>query len=183
MWAAPAYERPEIGILLRDPHYGLVAARDGLLLFQRNPPAGARLEQTIQPLSAGSSVEGAGGDRIALREASLSPLGGRRFHARFDWIAPAAPDTHQQLFAVSELEGVAEMRILHLPSFALLTPAQWPRGGTVRETFDVELPADLAPGHYVWRVAWYDANNPDAAATDVRSRIGDLVMVAEIDVK
>ena len=178
----PAYERPETAMLLRDPRYGLVAARDGLLLFRRNPPAGAKLEQIIQPMPAGSSVGGAGGG-IALREASLSPLSGRRFRARFDWIAPAAPDTHQQLFAVSELEGVAETRILHLPSFALLPPAQWPRGGTVRETFDAELPADLAPGHYVWRVAWYDANNADAAATDARSRIGDLVVVGEIDVK
>jgi uncharacterized membrane protein len=173
------YELREIGTLLRDARFGLVAQRDGLLLFRRDPPAGTALAQSIRPLPDAGGSAGASGD-IALLSGSITPLDGRRFRARFDWLAP---DVGRQPIAVSELEGVAGMRIVHLPSFALLPVAQWPRGGAVREEFDVELPGDLPPGRYSWRVAWYNAADPNAAASDERSRIGPLVTVGTVVVR
>jgi hypothetical protein len=59
---------------------------------------------------------------------------------------------------------------------------EWQSGVVVRETFDIELPGDLLPGRYTWRVAWYDLNTPEGHATDARSQIGESIVVADIDV-
>jgi len=164
----PAYERREIALLLRDPAFGLSVAEDGLLRFERN--AGAPLSQavavaTTNDLPARTAYFGP----IRLLGAELAPLEGRRYRASFAWTATGPLPSDRSLIPVSTLDGV-EGRIVHLPTFALLPTAEWPVGAIIREEFELELPADLPPGRYTWRVGWYDPAHPEAYATDERSQ-------------
>jgi uncharacterized membrane protein len=176
----PISERAEIGQLLRDPAFGLVAARDGLLIFRRQPEAGTALAQSIETLSDDGRAAIATFGSIELLGASLEQLQGRRYLASFEWRADAALPA---AVAVSRLEGVPDARIAHLPSFALLPSEQWPVGRVVRERFELDLPAELPAGRYSWQVAWYDLGAPDGYATDERSALGSLFTVATIEVR
>lgn len=71
---------------------------------------------------------------------------------------------------------------MHLPSYALLPTTQWQPGTVIKEQFDLELPADLPIGRYVWRSGWYDLSHSEAYATDERSRIGADIVLFSIDV-
>lgn len=165
-----AYERREIAQLLADPAFGLTAAEDGLLRFERNAPASARLGQDVAIVPAHDLPEQtAYFGPIRLLGAEFAPLGGRRYQARFAWTATAPLPADRSLIPVSTLDGV-EGRIVHLPTFALLPTVEWPVGAIIREEFDLELPADLPPGRYTWRVGWYDPAHPEAYATDERSQ-------------
>jgi hypothetical protein len=177
-----AYEQAEIDLLLRDPDFGLVAARDGLLLFARNAPAERTLRQEIEPAAPvpATTPVTTFAETIRLLDATIEPRGAGRYEASFLW-SPARPVTEDDtLVAVSRLLPTATdaasaapaARIVHLPTFALHAPAIWQPGAAVRETFDVELPSDLAPGSYHWYVGWYTTQHPDAYATDARSRLG-----------
>jgi uncharacterized membrane protein len=169
------YERAEIGVLLRDPAFGLTAARDGLLLFERGAPESAQLRQEVtttraQPGMAEALVAVFG--PIGLYHGEVTHLGGRRYEASFTWLATGEPPTGD-LIAVSSLDGVEGSRIVHLPTFALLPTSAWQAGDLINERFTVELPANLPPGRYDWRVAWYDPTSSEAFATDAASRIPD----------
>jgi uncharacterized membrane protein len=177
-----AYEQAEIGLLLRDPDFGLVAARDGLLLFERDASAERTLRQEIEPAAPvpATTPVTTFAETIRLLDASIEPRGAGRYQASFLW-SPARPLIEDDtLVAVSRLLPTATdaasaapaARIVHLPTFALHAPALWQPGAAVRETFDVELPSDLAPGSYHWYVGWYATQHPDAYATDARSRLG-----------
>lgn len=178
----PASERAEIGLLLGEPSFGLVAARDGLLLFQRDPPAGAALAQEVATAPDDGRAALARLGPFELIAARVDPLEGRRFRATFEWrAAPGGPPP--PAVAVSALDGLADARIVHLPSFALLPTERWRAGQIVRESFELELPADTPAGRYLWRVAWYDLAHSEAFATDERSRIGPQHAVTTIDVR
>ncbi len=165
------YERGAIALLLRDPAFGLVAMRDGLLLFQRNAPLDQRLLHNIEllPSSAGTAVpERSFGDALELMQHQIELLDARRLRASFTWRAQRPLD-QQPLVAVSMLAGVSDARIVHLPTYALIPTSQWQPGQLVRETFDVTLPQDIPPGEYTWHIGWYLTQSPFAAATDARS--------------
>lgn len=171
VFGGPDYERREIGLLLRDPNFGLVAAEDALLLFMRN--AATPLVQRVEVVSGNDLPNlSASFGTIQLLGADVTSLGGRRYRARFAWTATGPLPADRSLIPVSMLDGV-EGRIVHLPTFAMLPTAEWPTGAIIREEFDVELPADVRAGSYAWRVAWYDPAHPDAYATDARSRFAD----------
>lgn len=173
-----AYERAEIGLLLREPGFGLVAARDGLLLFRRNAPPVDTLAQAVAtaPDDGRPAITRFGS--IELVEAQITPLEGRRYSAAFTWrrTGEAPPAV-----AVSRLEGLPDARFVHLPTYALLPVGEWPSGQLVLERFTVELPADAPPGGYTWRLGWYDLRHSEAYASDVRSRIGEEVVVGAVD--
>jgi hypothetical protein len=109
------------------------------------------------------------GATIGLIESRIEHLDGRRFRVTFDWVASAQPAG--DFVAVSRLDGVDDARIVHLPTYVLLPTSQWQPGQVVRETFDVELPREIAPGSYPWRIGWYDLRHSEAYATDERSRL------------
>ncbi len=180
------YERAEIAFLLRDPDFGLVAARDGLLVFRRDVPPEQVLRQRVElveprppvalPLSPATAYDPDPDPEqdppIRLVASHLTHTGGRRYRATFEWAA--SPDALGSLpeggaVAVSTLEQVPNARIVHLPTYALLPVADWPAGQNVRETFDVVLPNEIAPGRYTWRVGWYTLRDPASFATDQRS--------------
>jgi uncharacterized membrane protein len=177
------YEQVEIGLLLRNPDFGLVAARDGLLLFARGAPAERTLQHAVDPAAPvpDAPPRAIFADTISLLDADFEQLDAGRYRASFLW-QPVRPLTAAEpLIAVSRLISTESLptnaapaaRIVHLPTFALHPPAAWQPGVAVRETFDIQLPPDLAPGSYRWRVGWYDAQHPDAYATDARSRLGN----------
>ncbi len=168
-------ERPAIARVLGDPSFGPVASRDGLFLFQRAAPAGRRLVQRVEAQNAPPGLQVAAEDRfgrnIGLVEADVVSLGSRRFRATFVWTltGPALPQA--RFAAVSRIEGLADARIVHLPTYALLPVSRWQPGKLVRETFDVELPDELPPGKYTWSVGWYDLARPPSETTDRQSRL------------
>jgi hypothetical protein len=172
-------EQVEIGQVLRDPAFGLVAARDGLLLFQRSAPASRVLAQQAAVQSAPATIRRSVGNAVGLIEARIEPQEGRRFRATFRWTA--GPELgRRSLVAVSTLAGVSGARMAHLPTLALLPTTEWQPGQVIEESFDVEVPSDLPPGRYEWQVGWYDLEHPRSSATDPQSQVGDILPIAEI---
>jgi len=166
----PGYDLAAITTLLRDPHFGLVTERDGLLLFQRDPAPSAALAQSAELadtpiLPATPAALGP----VQLLGASIEPLGGRRYSASFEWQLSGDQPPQGLWVPVSRVGGRDDARIVHLPTYALLPPSEWRPGQVVRERFELVLPADLPAGEYVWSVAWYDGANPDALFTDARA--------------
>jgi uncharacterized membrane protein len=182
------YDRAEIGQALRAPEFGLVAARDGLLLFARNAKSNEILEQSIERLESTAPVQLSESAVPELISASIEPLGERRFRAVFEWQTTAPIDQSEQSYvAVSSLDGVAPAagaRIVHLPTYALYPTEEWQAGERVRETFEVVFPANVVPGSYQWRTAWYNTAHPAAYATDERSLLPDsstIIRTVEIE--
>ncbi len=164
------YEREAIGVVLRDPNFGLVAAQDGLLVFRRDAPESERLTQQVEVLPSGtitSSNPQRFGESLELLQHTVEPLGNGRLRATFAWRALQPLD--RPMLAVSTLDGVAGARMVHLPTYAMLPVTAWQPGQIIRETFEVQLPPDVAPGSYTWRTGWYEARSPYAALTDERS--------------
>lgn len=180
------YERHEIGAILRDPAFALTAARDGLLRFERGAPTSEPLRQEVAVVPASDlPAQTAYFGPIRLLGAEITPLAGRRFRASFTWTSTGELPVDRSLLPVSSLDGVAGARMVHLPTFALMPTAEWRQGEVVRESFEIELPADLSPGTYAWLVAWYDPAHPEAYATDERSLFQGSapVAVATIEVQ
>ncbi len=173
------YERDEIALLLRDPAFGLVAARDGLLLFRRNVQGDAALVQQIEVAPASDAPAQARFGPISLLDAQIVAQGGRRFLATFTWRS----DEPLNAVAISQLAGSSGARLVHLPSYALLPTRQWQPGQLVRETFAVEFPADLPAGRYTWQLGWYNLGHSESFATDERSRLAgsQLVAIGEVE--
>jgi uncharacterized membrane protein len=181
-----AYERDALGLLLQDPKFGLVAARDGLLLFERGAEQRGFAQQ-ISPIDANPQQAALQrfGDSLELLEADLELIAGegaeRRVRARFVWRL-LKPIERGPLVAVSQLEGIAGARLVHLPSYALLPSERWQPGQPIEEVFELPLPNDLPSGSYTWQLGWYDTSRVYAADTDQRSRVGELVSVQQIEV-
>jgi hypothetical protein len=165
-------DRAAIGALLRDQDFGLVAERDGLLLFQRGAPADRRLTNTLELLpDDGAPAEQTFGTQVALVRHTIAQAGPHRLRATFAWRLTGDFGPAGRFVAVSRLEGLSDARIVHLPSYALLPAWEWPPGRLIVETFDVELPPETAPGRYTWRLGWYNVGQPASYATDARSRL------------
>jgi uncharacterized membrane protein len=165
-------DRAAIGMLLRDPDFGLVAQRDGLLLFQRGAPPERVLSNTLALRSDdGASAEQTFGAQVALVRHTIAQTGPRRLRASFTWRLTGDFGSVGRFVAVSRLEGLPEARIVHLPAYALLPSWEWRPGQLIQETFDVELPTGSAPGRYTWRLGWYNIELPASYATDARSRL------------
>jgi len=163
------YDRDAIGLLLRDRSFGMVAARDGLLLFRRGASVDQVLTNTLALLPDDDApAEQAFGGRVALVRHSISQIGPRRLRVSFTW-RPLASFGQSRFVAVSQLDGVANARIVHVPSYALHPAWEWQQGELIEETFDVELPPEVAPGNYTWRIGWYNVELPTSYATDARS--------------
>jgi uncharacterized membrane protein len=165
-------DRAAIGMLMRDKAFGLVAERDGLLLFQRGATAERLLTNTLTLLADdGAPAEQMFGSSIELVGHTIEQIGPHRLRASFIWRLRNPDQLRGRFVAVSRLEGVADARIVHLPSYVLLPLWQWPTDRQVVETFEVELPDGVAPGNYGWRLGWYDVGLPASYATDARSRM------------
>jgi hypothetical protein len=178
-----AYERAEIAHLLRDTNFGLGAMHDGLLLFRRDLSADEVLKQQIAIVSA-SDLPAVDIDFEVARLVGLqvTPLAERRWQLDFVWrrsdlLLPQTP-----IVAVSRLRCLPQVRIPHLPSYALFQPAEWPRNELVHERFDIELPADIPAGTYQWQLGWYNSGHNEAFLTDERSRLGDEQLLFTIAV-
>ncbi len=163
----------QIEATLNQPNFGLIAARDGLLLFKRAAEPQQVLEQRVEqlPINARPGLRESFGDKIGLVRAELEQLGERRYRAMFEWYRDKQAPLAQTYVAISRWDGIEGARIVHLPTYVLYPTDRWQPWEIVRETFDVELPADIAPGVYPWRVGWYDVAHSEAYATDERSRL------------
>jgi hypothetical protein len=185
------YDRAEIGQALRAPEFGLVAARDGLLLFARDAESNEILEQRVERLEGAASVRLDESAAPELVSANIEALGERRFRAVFEWQISTpvgqSDQGEQSYVAVSSLDGVepaAGARIVHLPTYALYPTEEWQAGERVRETFEIAFPNDVAPGSYQWRTGWYNTAHPAAYATDERSLVPDSnVVIGTIEIE
>ncbi len=178
------HDLSSIQLLLNSPDFGLRATRDGLLLFERGLPAAQALSQEVEVFTpeVAPQIESRFGDKIGLVSASVQPLGAWRYRLQYEW-RPLRPLAAEPPFiAVSRLAGVPQSRYVHLPTVALHPTVRWEPGQLVRETFEIELPPDLASGSYQLQVGWYDSSEPYAFETDERSRLGQEVLVGVLEV-
>ncbi len=175
-----AYDVDAIRQLLQAPTWGLTAARDGLLRFEREPQPERVLQQRIARVADSSAAQARFADVIELVQSRVDPIGERRYQATFRWRALRDFQPDEQFVAVSALEGVPHNRMAHLPSYALQPTTSWRAGDVWEEQWEVQVPAGVA-GSHAWRVGWYDTRNLYAAETDVRSRIGDEVVITVLE--
>ncbi|MFP4436895.1 MAG: DUF2079 domain-containing protein [Chloroflexaceae bacterium] len=178
-----AFEYPVITAFLRDPNFGLVAAQDGLLLFQRDAAPAQTLDQELALLPHAERPPIAYfDDKIGLLAAELQAVGDRQYRLQCDWIALTSLADVPQLIAVSRLVEVGDARVVHLPTLALHPTTDWSRDQVVRETFEFTLPPDIPAGTYEMRVGWYDTGHAMAAQTGAASRVGTEEVIATITV-
>lgn len=123
------------------------------------------------------------GGAIGLVEASVTPMAGDRYCLRYMWMTLGDLGDADPLFAVTELEGVEDARILHVPTIAFYPTTEWQQGEMIVEEFEVDLPDHVTPGVYALRVGWYDSDHVYAYATDERSRIGHTCRVGELVIR
>ncbi|MGC9334890.1 MAG: hypothetical protein ACP5JJ_12125, partial [Anaerolineae bacterium] len=169
---------PAIETLLTSPDFRLVDMCDGLLLFRRDAPPEAALVQefsvAISELSDGTQASF--GDLIGLVTASI---GTEADHLQLQcaWMALAPLAEEPPLMAVSRLEGVADGRIVHLPTLVMYPTTRWEQGQVITETFQVPLPPDMVGGAYRLLTGWYDTSSVFASRTDERSRLGEEAVI------
>ncbi|MEA3308111.1 MAG: hypothetical protein U9Q70_01185 [Chloroflexota bacterium] len=176
------HDVPAIRSLLKSPDFGLVAARDGLLLFQRDPPSASVLSQTVVMTSERweENPIAVWDDRVALLDWAVTPLGERRFRLHYTWQALNDLTELPPMFVVTRLQGVPDARIVHLPTLALHPTSVWEANQIVWETFEIVVPEDIAPAVYGLYVAWYDSAYPYAFETDDRGRVGEEVKLGKL---
>ncbi|MDP9310759.1 MAG: DUF2079 domain-containing protein [Chloroflexota bacterium] len=175
-----AYDVDAIRQLLQARTWGLTAARDGLLRFEREPQPERVLQQRITRVADSSAAQARFADVIELVQSRVDPLGERRYQATFRWRALRDFQPDEQFVAVSALEGVPHNRMAHLPSYALQPTTTWRAGDVWEEQWEVQVPDGVAGSHAL-RVGWYDTRNLYAAETDARSRIGDEVVITVLE--
>lgn len=162
--------------LLRHPTWGVLAARDGLLLFSE--AEGSLAQQIeIRRIERTRPLQAQFGDTIGLVDVVITGEGHGRYRMQVDWMALRPLTDQPALIAVSRPDGLEQARIVHLPAMALLPTTEWPTDQIVRETFEFTLPDDAPPGEYPLYVGWYDTGSLYAAETDARSRVGDEVQI------
>lgn len=166
------FEQEEIALFLRDADFGLVAMRDGMLLFKRDSAPDMAMEQQFTILVDDGRAALAAFAGIELIEFEIEPLLERRYRAHFVWRATAEALPLPSAVAVSRLVGLDDTRIVHLPTYALIPTPEWEVGQMIHERFEFELPADAPAGEYRWKLGWYNLGHSEAYATDERSRIG-----------
>ena len=185
------YDWPLLFAVESRPDFGLISARDGLLLFQKRPEGiadTAWVDQTLvhsvttELTHSPVATQAEFSDAIGLVEAKVVHLGARRYRLQYVWLALDGILQRKALFAVTQLDGVEYSRMLHLPTIATHPTTAWMPGELITETFEVELPHDIAPGTYMLMVGWYDSTESLAYATDEHSRVGDNVAVETLDV-
>ena len=174
------YDWPTLVATLVRPEFGLVSSQDGLLLLQRRPDGIADDDWLRMTLALSLDVRWPDeppvlvaefGEAIGLVEATVTPISPRRCRLRYAWLALSDPVGADPWLAVTELDGVADARILHVPTIALYSTTEWRQGEVIVEEFEVDLPDHVAPGEHTLRVGWYDSRQLYAYATDERSRI------------
>lgn len=180
----PFYEAPAVRHLLQNPDFGLIAARDGLLLFQRNAPVEQTLLQRVEvhDTPTPETVIAHFGDKIGLTHVEVERIEGRLFRLRYQWVALTPLPATAPYFAVSHLAGVPDARIIHLPTYALYPTSEWQVGQEIYEEFDIRIPDETPAGTYPLWTNWYDSANIAAFATDARSQVGRELQVALLTV-
>jgi uncharacterized membrane protein len=186
------YDWELIESILQRRDYGLVSSRDGLLMFKRRVDgttddawAGMTLSQSVvvsKTVPSTTTVLATFTNLVDLSESSVVYLGNGRYRFQYIWVAREGITHADSMFAVTDVMGIEGGRILHLPTTFIHPTTDWLPGERIIETFEVELPTEVSSGPYVVSVGWYDGSLRSAYATDVRSRIGDLVPVAVLDV-
>lgn len=165
-------ERGAISKVFEHPEFGLVDMRDGLLLFQRNPPQSSQLKNELQFLADnGQTPIFTFSDFVSLVEQDIEVLSDRRLRVQFTWRVDKPFNRGARYVAVSRLEGLENARFVHLPSYIFHPAWQWETGQLIHEDFEVLLPEDTQPGEYTWKLGWYHVGTPYSYATDQRSRL------------
>jgi hypothetical protein len=176
-------DRAAIGLLLQDPNFGLINTSDGLLLFQRNAGAASLKNEIARQPDDQAPALARYGSAIELVRASAIQTEPGRLRMSFTWRLTGGFGNGQYV-AVTRVRGQSE-RFVHLPSYALQPAWEWRAGQLFQETFEVEVPTDLAPGSYAIQTGWYDLSSPYAYATDQRSRMpnSDEVTVGSVTIQ
>jgi uncharacterized membrane protein len=181
------YDAEAIRVLLQHPGFGLLSARDGLLLFGKKPLL------CSSPLTVSLDIRKASGEQkelaarfddvIGLLNFDIERVADRRFMLSYDWRLLESAGLTNRYFAVTTLEGVPDARFVHLPTQVLYPTSTWRPDEIIREQFEVQVPADAKVGSYQLYVGWHDSDHLFAHLTDERSRLGLETSVGSIELQ
>lgn len=176
--------------LMEQEEFVVVTAQDGLLRMERKEIAHDFLMQQVKtvPNLIGNTTLATFENRIALQAVELEAveiekLGKQRYRLRCDWIALDSLKNESKLIAVSRLAGVAQSRIVHLPTIVMQPTNEWLVGEIIQEEFEFEVPAGIPAGDYELYTGWYDTASEGASRTDAESRIGEEVLLGKISLE
>lgn len=172
------HERDAVILLPNSPDFALLKAPDGLQLFGRTNPG---LTQIVELAEIGDKTQVTNANHhIGLIEAEIMQAGRRRIKICFDWLVLGSPANDGPMIAITELEGVEQARMVHLPTWAILPVDKWPADQIICEKIEYEIPDEVQPGTYRVKVGWYDARSIYAPETDERSRIGKIMDIGAL---
>lgn len=183
------YDWEYVETTLHRSDFRVVSAQDGLLLFRRKPQQISEVEwdkvTLINSVTVEENEENAipyttFGDAIGLIDASWAHTFDGHILFRYVWSLVGDVGYSVPIFAVTELAGVDDARVLHVPTMALYPTTEWRQGEVIVEEFEVDLPDHVAPGVYALRVGWYDSGHVHAYATDDRSRVDESAEVGTV---
>lgn len=172
-----------IQAVMQSGRFQLLAGQDGLLLFGRT---GEGLQQRVAinpspPSTYSSPIQF--NDEITLLDIQIATISRRQFQATFTWQAQESLTDSPPLIAVTHVAGLSHMRLVHLPTLALMPTPEWEAEMIVQESFEFTLPPETPAGAYQLTTGWYDSHNLFAAQTDERSLVGKVIPVAIIQVE
>jgi hypothetical protein len=171
-----------IQAVMESGQFQLLASQDGLLLFGRSGKALTQQVELLTDWLPSHANPLKFNEQIVLLDAEVRPVSGRQYEATFIWqVQPAAP-SDPPLIAVTDVMGLAHVRLVHLPTLFLLPASSWDAALIMREQFVFALPNDIPTGSYQLVTGWYDTTHLFAHATDERSLVGIRLPVARINI-
>jgi uncharacterized membrane protein len=186
--------------LLNGQGYGLVNHQDGVLLLQRNPPAGSILTQQVNLVEADTAppypLKRDLGQRLRLIGIEATPhvwQRGERVRMSFYWQvlhgynAPftSLPHqtksiealTHEFILVDTFTCGAQSFRMVHIPLYLLYPPAKWKAGQNMVEKVEFYVPAEMPVGACNWQIGMYAAPQRLPMPAEPMSQVSGVVPV------
>ncbi len=162
----------------------LVAAADGLALFDRGKPSPETVAKLVN-LRDGTALRGARAGILSLAAAQIAParLAPRSFlRAHYTWVAETPFEgipCIAEAFVSSDDRPVLERR---RPLFhGLLSGGAWPPGFTADDDAMLVVPETLPAGSYKWVVVTWSGGDPDSCREKPAGAAGLAVTSLRID--
>jgi hypothetical protein len=174
--------------------------QDGVLLLQRNPPAGSILTQQVNLVEADTAppypLKRDLGQRLRLIGIEATPhvwQRGERVRMSFYWQvlhgynAPftSLPHqtksiealTHEFILVDTFTCGAQSFRMVHIPLYLLYPPAKWKAGQNMVEKVEFYVPAEMPVGACNWQIGMYAAPQRLPMPAEPMSQVSGVVPV------
>jgi uncharacterized membrane protein len=161
---------------LASQQFGLINARDGLLLFGECEES---LNQNIYFENGRyDHLLADFNQQIGLVESNIEKVCPKKYSLSLTWTVLGEVDNNLSLYAVSRVSGIDNTRIVHLPSLLIYPIATWEQNQMIHETVVFELPEETGEDNFDIYLGLYDYSVNFITAEE--QRIGDEVLLGSI---